>query len=604
MVKNKAIKKQKINKHKVYELVKVLNNKVNVLDLIRAMNLPIEKRGNIYQTFCLYHEDKTSPNFTYFADREHRNFFHCFCCKINKGPVNIWKDYYNKTTTETLEDLARLINFDLTPYYKPPTPDDIIIEKVQEVKELVAKYCHDRAKYNPNVMTYLSSRYSMEVIDQWMLGYGGKHSDLYAYLTKKEKCSITSVKAAGITKDLFEDRIIHPLHDMHGNVVGFTTRVWGKTPEEEQKKREKSPKYNNTFNSKYFNKSSSLYGLHFAREAMRMKEYRTKTMILVEGHPDVIAMHSHGFKNTVGLMSCGFTVKAANILARAGVESVIICLDGDKAGRDGTIRILKLEAELNSKLKQYDKYITPMKFYAVALPWGNDPDEFLKDGENVIKLQRMLKKPMSCLDFFVNAEMRNANFKTITDKLEFIYKLKNTLLDFIKPAVLKMTEKHLLDNFGLTSEDLYLYTCSHREDEASLYEEGLIIDMFKNKSFRKTVKELAIPEWCRSRMFCLFKIILLLDEKDAPVDIQNIIYELKRLGYAHFFKDEREVSEILSQKRGEPDYAAIGKMRENYRKRLIAQTLTKICNPDNNWTELEILSKAAEFIKKMELKFS
>lgn len=110
MVKNK----KGINRDKLHELVTILNKKVNILDLIKHMKLPIVEDDAIIQTLCPYHNDTKAYN----NGHKNHNFLHCFCCKINKTPVGFWKDYYKKTTVDVIKDLAAFIQFDLAPYYE------------------------------------------------------------------------------------------------------------------------------------------------------------------------------------------------------------------------------------------------------------------------------------------------------------------------------------------------------------------------------------------------------------------------------------------------------------------------------------------------------
>jgi DNA primase len=593
----------KISKKRLREAVRLIDDRISVLDVVRQIGLKVVQAGSIYRTFCFYHNDSKEPNLTYMG-KTGKNFVYCFACQKSATPTKLWCDYYNKTPAEAVCDLADQAGIDLKQFEGEPTGEEKLMQEMQEVNICAAAYLHDKLKYFPDVMDILRSRYSVDSINRWELGYCPDGQELFDYLTKKKRFSFNAVKGAGIRSKLFHDRIIYPLKNLYGGVVGFGARVWGRTPEEEKQKKQKDdgseePKYSNTYTTKIFQKSEQLYGLHIAREFVKQND---RTMLVVEGYPDVIAMHEAGFNNCVGVMSASFNITAAKSLESVGVNKILFCMDGDRAGRESTLRILKMEATINAALLEHGSSI---RFYAIAVPWGVDPEEYLRDKDNIVGMKKIIKKPMSCLDFYIYNELRTNTPKSLTDKLDFIFNLRQTLHDTIKPAELKMTEKFLCDELGVSSVELleYVKGVEYKKEVFGL-EAGMIASIIADIEFREIAMEIMRADWFQGLASYLFRVIWQLHSNNDLISEETILDKLKFLGYHKHFGSADKVLEILNTKPLDNPYGTMYELRSKGRKSRVASAMNSVFIRSKVMTEQEMLRELRQQLAILEAEYT
>ena len=593
----------KINRKRLHDAVELINSRITMLDVMSRMNLKVVHEGTVHRTFCFYHNDTKEPNLTYMGQTG-RNFVYCFACHKSAPPVKLWCDYYNKTQAEAVCDLADQAGVDLKQFESEPTAEEKLTQEMYEVNACAAAYLHDKLKYFPDVMDVLRSRYSVESISRWELGYCPDGQELFDYLVKKKRFSFNAVKGAGIRSKLFDDRIIYPLKNLYGAVVGFGARVWGRTPEEEKQKKQKpdgteEPKYSNTYATKIFQKSSQLYGLHIAREFVKQNE---KTMLVVEGYPDVIAMHESGFNNCVGVMSASFNITAAKSLESVGVEKVLFCMDGDRAGRDSTLRILKMETAINAALLEHG---SSMRFYAVAVPWGVDPEEYLRDKENVVGMKKIIKKPMSCLDFYIYNELRTNTPKSLTDKLDFIFNLRQSLHETIKPAELKMTEKFLCEELGVSSVELQEYVRGvEYKKEVMGIEASMIAAIMADADFREIAMQVMKADWFQGLASYLFRVIWQLHVNNDLISEETILDKMKFLGYTRRFESVDKILEILNAKPLDNPMSLMYELRTKGRKNHIASVMGNVFTQAKRMSEQEMLRELKKQLIILEAEYT
>ena len=322
-------------------------------------------------------------------------------------------EYENYSFVEAVQYLAdrsgvQLPKVEMTPEAKRQAD---IRNRILEVNKEAAKYYvyQLHTKQGQKALDYLKGReLSDDTILKFGLGFSNKYSDdLYQYMKKKgfddsllkETGLFTMDEKRGVN-DKFWNRVMFPIMDMNSKVIGFGGRVMG----------DGKPKYLNSPETKAFDKSRNLYGLHLARQA------RSRSMILCEGYMDVIAMHQAGFSNAVASLGTAFTGLQANLLKRFADE-VLLLYDSDEAGIKAALRAIPIlkEAGLPAKVVRLKPY--------------KDPDEFIK-AQGKEAFQKRLDEAMNSFYFEIEVLEQNFDLQDPEGKTKFFNEIAKKLLQF------------------------------------------------------------------------------------------------------------------------------------------------------------------------------
>ena len=339
------------------EVVDEVLANTDIADVISA-HVHLKKRGRDYVGLCPFHNEKT-PSFTVSPGK---NMFYCFGCGAGGNAVTFLMKYNNSTFTEALQELADRANITL------PAPE--MSEETQKrekhrqdllaINKETATYYYRllRSRRGERGMRYFTGRHlSPEIMNRFGLGFAdGSGNDLTAYLRKKgfsDELILESDVALFNEKqglhDRFWNRVMFPIQDTRGRVIGFGGRVLG----------DSKPKYINSSDTKIFDKGRNLYALNLARRSK--KDY----LILCEGYMDVIAMHQAGFIEAVASLGTAFTAGQAALLHRY-TGRVLLAYDSDGAGVRAALRNIGILR--NGGLETAVIDLRPHK----------DPDEFIK----------------------------------------------------------------------------------------------------------------------------------------------------------------------------------------------------------------------------------
>lgn len=339
------------------ELVEEIRSRNDIVDVINSY-VSLKKKGNTYTACCPFHNEKT-PSFH--VSRE-KQLYHCFGCGAAGTVYTFLQQYENYTFPESIEYLANRAGIPL------PQREMTLQERkeadynsaLKEINKAAAGYFYYalRQKEGEAALRYLTERgLSKEIIHQFGLGYSNLYrDDLYRYLKQKgydDKLLIDSGlvrfdEKQGVT-DVFWNRVMFPIMDLNGKVIGFGGRVMG----------DGLPKYVNSQETKIYEKRRHLYGFHLARRSRR------EGFILCEGYMDVISMHQAGFDNAAASLGTAFTIQQAMLLKRY-TDKVYLAYDSDGAGvaaAQKAIPILR-EAGISARVINMQPY--------------KDPDEFMK----------------------------------------------------------------------------------------------------------------------------------------------------------------------------------------------------------------------------------
>ena len=339
------------------EIVDEVLANTDIVDVISA-HVHLKKRGKDYVGLCPFHNEKT-PSFTVVPGK---NMYYCFGCGAGGSAVTFLMKYNNSTFTEALQELADRagITLPVRELSEEAGKREKHRQDLLAVNKETATYYYKllRSRRGERGMRYFAGRQlSPETLNKFGLGFAdGSRNDLTAYLRKKGfsddlilESDVALFNEKQGVHDRFWNRVMFPIQDVRGRVIGFGGRVLG----------DSKPKYINSSDTEIFDKGRNLYALNLARRSK--KDY----LILCEGYMDVIAMHQAGFIEAVASLGTAFTPGQASLLHRY-TNRVLLAYDSDGAGVRAALRNIGILRSAGLDTAVID--LRPHK----------DPDEFIK----------------------------------------------------------------------------------------------------------------------------------------------------------------------------------------------------------------------------------
>ena len=427
------------------EEVRVRNDIVDVI----GSYLKLTRRGSNYFGLCPFHGEKTAS----FSVSQNKQMFYCFGCGAGGNVFTFIMNYENFTFPEAVEHLAKRVGMEL------PKREYSAEEKrradrkttLMEINKDAANYYYiqRRGEAGKIARDYFEKRQlSPEMLRQFALGFSLPYrDDLYQYL-KKKGYSDSLLKDSGLIQfdekygghDKFWNRVMFPIQDVNGHVIGFGGRVLG----------DGSPKYMNSPETEIFDKSRNLYGLNFARKTRKLY------MILCEGYMDVISMHQAGFSNAVASLGTSLTQGHAKLISRYCRE-VLLCYDSDGAGVRAALRAIPIlkSAGISARVINMRPY--------------KDPDEFIKS-LGAEAFQKRLDEAQNSFLFEISVLEQGYNLNDPDAKTRFFREVAKRLTEFTedlernnyietlarqyqidKDALRKLVNQYGLEGMGRTS---------------------------------------------------------------------------------------------------------------------------------------------------------
>lgn len=283
-----------------------------------------------------------------------------------------------------LEFLARKAGVDLDQYRTSgSTSRGKEKEKLYEILDWSTKFYQTQLKHNNTALEYVINKrsFSKDTILAWRLGYSPQQGTALLDFLKSKGYSLAQMKSAGLITtryngdgDMFRGRIMIPLSDAQGRVIGFTARILIDDPN--------APKYINTPQTILYDKSHNVFGLHFAKESIR----KTKYVVIAEGNLDVISSHQAGIKQVVATAGTALTLAQLKALSRF-TGDIRLCFDADAAGLNATERSIPIAAQANISLS------------ILTIPNGKDPDELVRN--DPAAWQRVVDSPVYAMDWVI-----------------------------------------------------------------------------------------------------------------------------------------------------------------------------------------------------------
>jgi len=413
--------------------VEQVKQKVDIVDLLGEY-LELKRAGRNFKALCPFHSEK-SPSFMISPERQ---TWHCFGCGKGGDIFTFLEEYEKMDFYESLKMLADRVGVKLTKtVYK--TEQEEKRAKILALNSLAAQLYSFLLLEHPvgeKARTYLTEKRQipLPLIKKFNIGYApDSYTTLISYLSKKKKYPVQDLIDAGLATmgrsdafDFFRERIMFPIMDSRGNIIAFSGRALTD---------EQMPKYINTRDTLVYKKSDSVFGIYFAKEAIRKEE----KVILVEGEFDVISAFKEGIQNIVAIKGTALTEGQISLLKRYA-QKIMFCFDTDPAGtaaQKRSIALIEKEGILTS---------------VIIPPEGKDPDELLR--ENPALFKTAVKKSINIYDFIIDSALKSFDPKTSEGKRQV---LENTL-SFLAPIQNEVIKEHyqkkLAENIDTSLESI------------------------------------------------------------------------------------------------------------------------------------------------------
>jgi DNA primase len=410
----------------------ILNEIQDRCDIVEVISgyVSLKQAGRNFKAYCPFHHEKT-PSFTVSPDKQ---IYHCFGCNSGGNVFNFLKEYEKIDFIDAVKMLAEKTGVKLPEYRNSQDQDSSIVSAVYSVNDIAANYYSSHLvgeglKPSPTLAErYIAKRgLDASIIKKFRIGYADSSwNGLLDYLSGRGVKQDMILKAGLIIKgkensyyDLFRNRVIFPIFDVRGRVLGFGARVMDET----------LPKYINSPETIVYKKGLHLYGLNFAKAYIKERNFA----IITEGYLDVIMCHQHGVNNAIASLGTALTTDQIHLLKRYTLN-VVMLYDADQAGEMASLRGMELflEEGMNVKIATLEK--------------GHDPDSFLrKFGKE--KLDEAIKRSKSLFTYKLDILRRRFNdaepetkAETIKEMLHTINKVKNAI---IKAEYIKLLAQEL-----------------------------------------------------------------------------------------------------------------------------------------------------------------
>lgn len=413
--------------------IQELLNRVDIVDVIDK-STPLKKAGANYSACCPFHNEK-SPSFTVSPTKQ---FYHCFGCGAHGTAVGFLMEYQGLSFVEAITDLARMVGM-IVPQETRDTnkPEHKVVLGLQESLQQAAQYYKAELKKSPRAIEYLKARgLSGQVAAKFQVGYapaGWQNLQDVFPNYDNEALSVAGLVVEndqGRRYDRFRDRIMFPIHDQKGQVIGFGGRVIN--PED-------TPKYYNSPETPLFQKGHELYGLFLARRAIR----DAGRALVVEGYMDVVALAQYGIEYAVAALGTATTPFHITKLMRQ-TDEVVFCFDGDQAGRTAAWR-----AAMNALPALTDG----LKLKFLFLPKEHDPDSYIREfGKE--KFESEIKVAMPLSQYIVRYLSADNPLNSDEDKVKLLSDVKPILLAIEAPLSGLYLRKKIAELAGISEDDL------------------------------------------------------------------------------------------------------------------------------------------------------
>lgn len=369
---------------KPMDAVTAIKERVNIDDLV-AEYVTLKRAGRNFKGLCPFHTEKTPS----FMVNPERGIYHCFGCNEGGDVLAFVMKMEGLDFRGALELLARKSGIDLAEYGARERGQSQRKEKLATILELATKYYQTCLSRNDHALRYAGTTRGLTkaILTEWRIGYAPTAGDALVKFLEKRGFALADIREAGLIastgrepRDLFRGRLMLPLMDGQGRVIGFTGRLLEANSQ--------APKYLNSPQTLLYDKSRHIFGLHLAKEAIR----KTNQAVMVEGNMDVVASHQADVRQVVATAGTALTLEQLRQLTRLA-SAVVLAFDNDQAGLNATLRAITLA----QKLPGATLMVAP-------IVGGKDPDDLIRGNPPAggpAAWAQLIEQPIYALDWLI-----------------------------------------------------------------------------------------------------------------------------------------------------------------------------------------------------------
>lgn len=509
-------------------IVDEIKSRCNIVDVIGRV-VPLKKAGNNYKGICPFHNEKTPS----FIVSETKQIFTCFGCGATGDVLEFVEKYYNTDFIGAIEMIAKEYGIPFNRTFKRNAAQD----ELYKINRNAAMFFFQAMRSAPNAgYSYMKQRgISEEIMNKFGIGFADDSwTSLYDYM-KKLGVSDNRLMELGLIShskgryyDKFRNRVMFPIINTRGKVIGFGGRIIG----------EGEPKYLNSQESELFQKKNNLYGLNLTGREIKNEDQA----ILVEGYMDVISLYQAGVRNVSASLGTALTENQSRLIKRF-TKNVILSYDADEAGQKAAFRGLDVLYNADCKAK------------VLRVTEGKDPDEFIrKNGRQAFR--KLADNAVPYGDFKINTIKAKYDLDNEQERIDFIGSAVSVLRG-MKPVEADIYIKKLADMTGISEGAIRF------EYSGNNIQEKRFVTLHKHDSANNDITE---PDLLEQDLIRL----MLTDIKyiELPADIDDRVFNsgtalriydaIKELASKGSSWDKDELKEILDEK----DAAYIEKIEE------------------------------------------
>lgn len=413
--------------------IQELINRVDIYDVINK-SVPLKKAGANYSACCPFHNEK-SPSFTVSPSKQ---FYHCFGCGAHGTAIGFLMEYQGLSFVEAIHELAKLVGMIVPQETRTEDkPQQKVIPGMQDALQAAMNYYRAELKKSQRAIDYLKGRgLSGQIAANFQIGYApAGWQNLQTVFEDYDNEVLETIglvvkNEQGKRYDRFRDRIMFPIHDQKGQVIGFGGRVIN--PED-------TPKYYNSPETPLFQKGHELYALFMARRAMR----EAGRALVVEGYMDVVALAQYGIQYAVAALGTATTPFHIAKLMRQ-TEEIVFCFDGDNAG---------LKAAWRAAMNALPALTDGLKLSFLFLPSEHDPDSFVREfGKDAFEEKMKSALPLS--QYIIQHLSADNPLQSQEDKVRFLNDAEPILQQIQAPRLRLLLSKRIAELAGVSQEEI------------------------------------------------------------------------------------------------------------------------------------------------------